>query len=235
VSHFPCQSQVTQYRPSYKNNRLLSGIIYVQSIADRRMGGTTIRNLRLFEGLCGKDPLKSVVVVTNMWGTVTLETGEAREQELMNDPDFFKSFREQGARFARHDGTKNSADQIVLSLISQTSEKNPLTIQIEMVDLKLLLDETAAAAQLTRDFDTLIQFLQKEIEKEEINMARDTSDNRTQAEKRIKRMRSKIVEIEDRKRMIGKGRASISLQRRLIQWFKKTLVEIMYVLRERDR
>ncbi|CAG8737347.1 11267_t:CDS:2, partial [Acaulospora colombiana] len=39
-------------------------------IADRRMGGIQERNLRIFESLCGDDPLKSAVVVTNMWGLV---------------------------------------------------------------------------------------------------------------------------------------------------------------------
>ena len=43
------------------------------------MVGTPLKNLRMFEELCGKDALKNVILTTTMWDEVDEETGLARE------------------------------------------------------------------------------------------------------------------------------------------------------------
>ena len=40
------------------------------------MAGTLLKNLRMFEELCGKDALKNVILTTTMWDE---ETGLAQE------------------------------------------------------------------------------------------------------------------------------------------------------------
>jgi hypothetical protein len=233
VSHLSLPIQLTHDCVSYRKGRLLSGILYVQNISERRMGGKALRNIRLFESLCGKDPLKSVVVITNMWSMDDMKLGEAREQELMTEQDFFQPILREGARFARHSDTKESAHEIISSLFSHKTEKEKLAIQKEMVDDNLRLDETAAAAQLMRDFDNSIEFLRKKISEEEERMIHDTPLDRIQTEQRIKELRDKMADIEYCKETIGKVRVSISL--RLIQWLKETLFEIREALRERTR
>ena len=53
-------------------------LLYFHRISDNRMAGTLLKNLRMFEELCGKDALKNVILTT-MWDEVDEETGLARE------------------------------------------------------------------------------------------------------------------------------------------------------------
>jgi hypothetical protein len=48
------------------------------------MGGISTRNFKMFREICGENTLKNVVIVTNTWGAVSKEIGEAREQEEGN-------------------------------------------------------------------------------------------------------------------------------------------------------
>ena len=48
------------------------------------MAGTLLKNLQMFEELCGKDALKNVILTTTMWDEVDEETGLAREEQLKN-------------------------------------------------------------------------------------------------------------------------------------------------------
>ena len=61
---------------------MLSGLLYFHRISDNRMAGTPLKNLRMFEELCGKNAFHSVILTTTMWDEVDGETGEEREREL---------------------------------------------------------------------------------------------------------------------------------------------------------
>ncbi len=129
--------------------RELSGAIYVHRISDVRMSGASTRNFKLFRGLCGDDMLQNVVIVTNMWNQVSFDVGQAREEELKSDHDFFKPVLDGGAQIKRHDNTSTSARDIV----SSVAFKNPLPlrIQMELVDEQKVITETAAGAELGRE------------------------------------------------------------------------------------
>ncbi|PVF99674.1 hypothetical protein CPB86DRAFT_703033, partial [Serendipita vermifera] len=128
---------------TYRKNKLLDGIIYLHSIEDRRMAGIAVRNLRLFESLCGDDPLKSVRVVTNKWCLLHgAEIGIARERELKEHPDYFGRILGGGATLMRHHDTKESSHAIISSLINQRDAQTKMAIQTEMVDDRLRLEET---------------------------------------------------------------------------------------------
>jgi hypothetical protein len=73
-------------------------------ISDVRMGGISTRNFKMFRQLCGESTLRNVVIVTNMWGEVGREVGEAREAELGSDDRFFKPVLDKGAHMLRHNG-----------------------------------------------------------------------------------------------------------------------------------
>jgi hypothetical protein len=221
VRHFYHSIQVIDNLFSYKKRRLLTGILYFHNISNTRVGGIAVRNLRLFEELVGDDPLKSVIVVTNMWKLVDEDLGGARELELKTDPDFFKGIHDQGGIFMRHLDTKDSAFKILRYLLDRKLAPGKLTIQIEMVDEKLTLDETNAAAALMRDFDQLISNLGRRIDREEkfIASGRGTSQDRSESEKTIQKMRTKLRELEARKKSLQRG-GSISLQKRFIKFVK---------------
>ncbi|PVF97984.1 hypothetical protein CPB86DRAFT_398298 [Serendipita vermifera] len=193
---------------TYKEKRLLSGILYFHNIASKRMGGIAVRNLRLFRSLCGDNSLKSVVIVTNMWGEVDPATGQTREAQLKTNDNFFKPVVDSGGRFMQHHNTKESALEIVRSLLPKQNQE-VLTIQAEMVDRGLSLDETEAAKQLLRDFDGLIQNIQRRIEREEQLLQGDSPKDRKKRQAGIKRMRKSIRELEDRKQMVGRGSTAL--------------------------
>lgn len=134
---------------AYENGKKLAGVIYLHRISDFRMGGISTRNFKMFRQLCGDSTLKNVVLVTNMWGEVSKEVGEAREAELAREEIFFKPVMEKGARLLRHDDTVESAQEILRRIIG--NQPRSLRIQRELVDEKKDISQTAAGAELNRD------------------------------------------------------------------------------------
>ncbi|KAG6333804.1 hypothetical protein ID866_5282 [Astraeus odoratus] len=133
---------------TYEQGAKLSGIIYMHRISDVRMSGTSKRNFRIFRELCGESTLRSVLIVTNMWGHVDPKVGEERENELTTNERLFKSVLDKGARLHRHDNTEASAHSILRYLIH--GPEATLAIQHEIVNEHKDLPQTAAGAELTR-------------------------------------------------------------------------------------
>lgn len=73
------------------------------------------RNFGVFRKLCGEQTLKNVVIMTNMWGRVTPEVGEARERELTTQ--FFKPAADKGAWFLRHLETVETARSVIRAIL----------------------------------------------------------------------------------------------------------------------
>ncbi|PVF99678.1 hypothetical protein CPB86DRAFT_796459 [Serendipita vermifera] len=172
----------TETDTRYRKNKLLDGIIYLHYIADRRMGGITVRNLRLYESLCGDDPLKSIRLVTNMLPNA--EIGNEREQELR--------------------GT-----QIILVA--------PLG-ETEVVDDKLRLNETTAAVELLKGFDSMIQNLERMIAKEGHAVYGESPRALKERERRIKTMKAKVKELEERKMWINQKSGYLRLHVVFLRW-----------------
>ena len=91
------------------------------------MCGTSTRNFRMFRELCGDSGLKNVVILTNMWGQVTKDVGEARERELATDNLFFKPVLDKGAQMLRHDHTLASAQKVLRYFFNN----QPAVLQIQ--------------------------------------------------------------------------------------------------------
>ncbi|KAK1066326.1 hypothetical protein LTR74_007213 [Friedmanniomyces endolithicus] len=134
---------------AYSDHQKLTGIIYLQSIMDPRMYGSTLRNLKMFKVLVGPDPFPNVLLATTRWGQAEkldeLALAESRESQLSTDEEFWAPMIRRGARVARFKDTRESAMQVVLSLIHQV----PIVLQIqaELVDqAKDLIDTTAGIA-----------------------------------------------------------------------------------------
>lgn len=69
---------------TYKDGKLLDGLLYLHRIIDTRMMGSARRNLLMFAELCGPNCFRHVVLATTMWSIVDVKIGEAREKELVN-------------------------------------------------------------------------------------------------------------------------------------------------------
>ncbi|KDR76132.1 hypothetical protein GALMADRAFT_96589 [Galerina marginata CBS 339.88] len=170
---------------SYEHGKKLAGVIYIHRISDFRMSGISTRNFKMFRQLCGESTLKNVVIVTNMWGEVSKEVGEAREQELATQDLFFKPVLEKGAQLLRHDNTQETAHNLLRHII----ENNPLSLQIqrELVDQKKDISQTAAGEELNRELMEQIQKHRNEMRllQEEMREAIRTKDEETKRELEI--------------------------------------------------
>ncbi|KAJ8072892.1 hypothetical protein PM082_016451 [Marasmius tenuissimus] len=130
----------------FKRGRRLAGILYLHRISDTRMSGVSRRNFNMFKQLCGERTLRNVVIVTNMWGQVNAQTGEARETELGTSEDFFKPALDKGAKMVRYDNTPENALAILRDLLE--NEPLPLRIQTEIVEHQKHIWQTAAGEKI---------------------------------------------------------------------------------------
>lgn len=135
---------------AYANKIALAGIVYLHRVSDTRVGGAGMKNLRMFKKLCGDNGLANVVLATTMWSQVNPEEAIKREAQLTSKSDFWKYMIDQGSRVFRQDAGVESATAIIQYIIGR---KNPITldIQVDMVDKKLTLDQTAAGKEVEGD------------------------------------------------------------------------------------
>ena len=154
----------------------LGGVIYLQSIADKRMKGTTRRNLDMFRHLCGDKALERVVLGTTNWGEVDEDIGEKRELQL--NKIFWKTMTDSGSKSLRFDRTKRSALAFLDAILGQSNfgeneeilRDNVLRIQNELVEFDRNIPETAAGKELRYTLKQL-----RELQKEEGNSEKATA------------------------------------------------------------
>ena len=104
----------------------------------------------MFRELCSDITLKNIVLVTNMWSTVSRDVGEGREKELSSR--FFEPAR---SRMARHHDTIQSAHDIIGGIIRNHSVASP--IQQEPVGEQGGSIDTAVGEGINRDLNEQIR------------------------------------------------------------------------------
>jgi hypothetical protein len=139
----------------YSKKVKLAGIIYLHRITDNRMTGTSNKNLRMLEKICGDSAMSKIVLVTTMWNLLgrpgsdhTLEVGEQREAMLRDK--FWGNVERKGGSIARHYGDAASG-QAIISQLFENERAVALDIQREMIDQGLSLDQTTAGRFLQED------------------------------------------------------------------------------------
>jgi DNA repair exonuclease SbcCD ATPase subunit len=149
------------------------------------MTGLSRKNFGMFRKLCGDNALQNVVIVTNMWGEVTANTGNAREAELMREDVFFRPVLEKGAQMARHENTVRSAGSIIRRILN--NHPLPLRIQEELVDQHMDISETDAGEELNREINAQIRKHKEEMHslEERIEQAMKDKDEETRRELEI--------------------------------------------------
>ncbi|KAI6025176.1 hypothetical protein PISMIDRAFT_550392 [Pisolithus microcarpus 441] len=180
----------------YEQGTKLTGIIYLYRITDVRMVGTAQRTFRVFRKLCGESTFGHVLIVTNMWEKEKLEVGEAREQQL--SAKYFKPALDGGARMMRHDGTRESALNILRRLLD--NETTSLSIQREIVDEHKQLIHTAAGEELTSALREQAQSYNDELRslRTEMETAMKAKDEETRREvqEELERKREELTRIK---------------------------------------
>lgn len=162
-------------------NIRLHGVLYLHRITDNRMAGTPLRNLELFQKICGPRWFSRVLLVTTKWDEVeSTETGELREQELRSD--FWKAMIDRGSQTIRHYNDRDSAWRI-LKVILEVSEvsglreektspqKQVIKLQKETADKGKTLPKTDVGYQLYSQINELERKRKGFIEKLDKQMA----------------------------------------------------------------
>jgi len=137
----------------YNRQIQLTGLLYFHRISDNCMRGSPLKNLRLFEKLCGDD-FGRIVIVTTMWDEVEQEVGEARETQLKWEN--FKLLIDRGSSIRRFYQDKKSAFDILAPFIDEVYGRRALLLQKEMNDLGLKLNQTTAGRTLYSKLGELV-------------------------------------------------------------------------------
>jgi hypothetical protein len=116
------------------------------------MKGSALRNLVMFQRLCGKDAFHNVILATTKWEDVAAHgVGEARETQLRTREGWWGGGMLQlGSRCYRHRNTRESAMTLLGLILDHSGASVPLKIQMEMVDDKKSLIQTSAGQSSTR-------------------------------------------------------------------------------------
>ena len=119
------------------------------------MAGTPLKNLRMFEELCGKNTFQNVILATTMWDEVDKETGEARENELKKN--YWQTMLELNSTTSRFMRTRQSAFELINPLIDAANERISIQLQQEMVDMRKKLPLTSAGQKLFSEMEVLVR------------------------------------------------------------------------------
>jgi len=136
----------------------------------------------MFRQLCGADALQNVVIMTNMWGSVSQEVGESREQELATKEHFFKPVLDKNAKLLRHYNTLESAHAVLRHLVH--NRPMALRIQQEIVDERKDLNDTDAGMEVGRELREQEKRHRQEMKgvREEMEAAMKARDEETRME-----------------------------------------------------
>ncbi|GJJ78403.1 hypothetical protein EMPS_10762 [Entomortierella parvispora] len=123
----------------YRSGFQVCGIIYLHNIREDRVRGSSYKNLKMFEKLCGAGALQNVVMLTNRWAMINEADGERKEEELKRE--YWGLYVAAGCTVDRY-RTRDDLVRIFRELLC--NNPSVLEIQHDMVDMNKPLCETAA-------------------------------------------------------------------------------------------
>ena len=90
----------------------LAGVVNLHDISLPRMQEEISKSLVVFQGLCGKDTLKHVVICTTKWSTILGEgEGESRTEQLKEK--YWKKMIEGGSTIRKFEDSQKSAWDVI--------------------------------------------------------------------------------------------------------------------------
>jgi hypothetical protein len=161
---------MVQFR--YKRDIKLAGILYFHRISDNRVAGTPLRNLQMFERLCGRNYFENIILTTTMWDKVGEDIGSHREKELKGE--FWKTMINQGSKTIRYHNTQESAWEILDSVVGH--RRHAVLLQREMVDMKRQLLKTQAGQTLYNELELLFKRQLNKLEDIRLETTRQGAD-----------------------------------------------------------
>ena len=158
------------------------------------MGGAALRNLRILQKLCGELAYPHISLVSTMWGLLENEAlGISREQDLIENTNFWAPMKAKGSIISRHRGTVESARVIIEALVARGA--TVLDVQRQMVDLQCGLDETTVGQFLREELLEAQKKHEKELAELEQALQEATEDNDPQLIKLLTEQRQAQVKL----------------------------------------
>ena len=166
--------------------------------------GSTGRNFKMFRELCGDSTLRNVILVTNRWGEVTKDVGEARERQLTTK--FFKQVIDKGAQLARHHDTTQSAYDIIRCIM----KNQPIVLQIqrELVDEHKDIVDTAAGDAVNKEIKEQIKRHQAEMKAVQEDLLQALKDKDEETRKEMEEESRRLQDQMDKMRKDSEGMAA---------------------------
>ncbi|KAH7925413.1 kinase-like protein [Leucogyrophana mollusca] len=146
---------------TYRQGITLTGILLFHRISESRMRGTPVKNLAVFEELCGKDALQNVVLTTTMWDEVSIEVGLEHEEQLKTQ--FWHPMISHGCRTARFESSSDSAWEIINQF--DINNRRAVKLQTEVVDEGKKFSETSAYSVMVRWWKQFVEKVRELLDK----------------------------------------------------------------------
>ncbi|KAF1844827.1 uncharacterized protein K460DRAFT_310767 [Cucurbitaria berberidis CBS 394.84] len=173
------QDIATWLRETYEGDTRLNGVIYLHSLGNVRMEGSALRNLKMFRQLCGREPLKNVILATTFWSKVTDDEALRREEQLRATPEFWGDMLDRGSTMKRLVDRPNA-----LEIVGLLVKKPQVTLQIqhELVEDNKSLVDTAAGQAVNEELMRLQQKHAEDLERvqKELHEALEEKDHEMQ-------------------------------------------------------
>ncbi len=176
----------------------VTGLVYVHRITDPKMQGSAVKNLEVFQKLCGPQCFSQVALVSTMWqelgGAQAQALGEEREAELRGNVNFWGAMNQGGSRTFRHFGKRKSAEEVFQWFLS-LRHKVVLNIQRELVEDELTLDQTEAGKFLQETSARVKEKYEREILQLQIGIddAHQERDSQTENDLLLQRNEAKAA------------------------------------------
>ncbi|KAK3380779.1 P-loop containing nucleoside triphosphate hydrolase protein [Podospora didyma] len=236
-------SILTWCRDSLVSGQKLNGIIYTHRISDTRMGGSALRNLRMFRKLVGTSAFQNVVLATTFLEAISGAVRDAREKELQDNPDYWGAMRAKGARMVQLERANRATGLAVLQDIA-TNGKIILHAQDQIVNQGKAIAETDAAKEQTAQLDELAKKLEAlriakedELAEAERQQSLRAAEARQQAELEMKRKLEEERRLTEAARIRVQQEAQAEFERQRWQLLMQQQREEQYreQLRELER
>lgn len=179
------------------NNSTIAGVVYLHRISDKRFTGASRMNLNILQAICGEHFLPNVVLCSTMWNSLpnhqSITEAAAREQELVNSPDFWSPILSKGAKYMRYTGDQASG-QAIINAILEHPATHAMSLQLELRNHDCSLEDTAAGrlitAEIRRKEEKLRQErLEEEEEERELREELELQQEAVRREKQRQRVR----------------------------------------------
>jgi hypothetical protein len=166
-------------KSTYIAGAKLGGILYLRRITDARMQGSTLRNLKMFTQLCGEDFYKSITFGTTCWALFLSDIAEKRENELIQNTNFWKPMLDRGARLQRIPDDVEAARNLLVRI---TNHETVVPQVVEEMERGTSFADLASTKMLNYDLEQ--QREKQLLERSRLILEQEAAERQREAQRR---------------------------------------------------